>query len=125
MIENILNELRWIYMVAGGVWVVLTVFMIWVLLEIYKSLGDKNPYFRLGLFLLAIVWLYPVYTGLYQQLEIGFVGNIFTLFITILYMSKVNKISKSLPKWMIPQSIWLTVATFYTGLMIVDKYSLI
>ena len=120
--ENIVEALSWIDTIAGTVWIILTVIMFWLLYKVYDALGSKHSTFYFGVFLLAFVWLYPLYTYLFNQLEVGFAGNILTLVFTVMYMNKLKVISRILSRWMIPQIIWLIVATFYVGCMLVIKY---
>ena len=120
--EDIINALSWIDTIAGTVWIVLTIIMFWLLYQVYEQLGSTHPTFYFGIFLLALVWLYPLYTFLFNQLEVGFAGNILTLVITVMYRNRLNVLSGRYGKWMVPQIIWLIVATFYVGCMLVLKY---
>ena len=120
--EKIVEALSWIDTVAGTVWIFLTVIMFWLLYKVYDNEGSKHPTFYFGVFLLVFVWLYPLYTFLFNQLEVGFVGNILTLIVTVVYMKKLKVISKILSRWMIPQIVWLIAATFYVGCLLVIKY---
>ena len=120
--EKIVEALSWIDTVAGTVWIFLTVIMFWLLYKVYDAKGSKHPTFYFGVFLLVFVWLYPLYTFLFNQLEVGFVGNILTLIVTVVYMKKLKVISKILSRWMIPQIVWLIAATFYVGCLLVIKY---
>lgn len=120
--ENIIEALSWIDTVAVTVWIVLSIIMFWLLYQVYDSLGSSHPIFYFGIFLLVIVWLYPLYTFLFNQLEVGFLGNIFTLLITVLYMNRLKELSLKKSRWMIPQIIWLIIATFYLGCLLVLKY---
>ena len=119
--KNFIAYLSWIDSVAGGVWILLSLIMIGVLYQIYRKRGSANPYFFLGLFLLIIVWLYPLYTSFFDNMEIGMAGNLITLLVTIAFMLRLKSISKRLSQFMIPQVIWLFVATVYVGLMLIDK----
>ena len=120
--EKIVEALSWIDTVAGTVWIFLTVIMFWLLYKVYDTQGSKHPTFYFGVFLLVFVWLYPLYTFLFNQLEVGFAGNILTLIVTVVYMKKLKVISIILSRWMIPQIVWLIVATFYVGCLLVIKY---
>ena len=120
--KNILHSLSWIDSAAGAVWILLTLIMIGVLYQIRQRKGSTKKSFYLGLLLLAMVWSYPLYTNFFDALEIGMVGNIFTLLITVIYMMRLKNVSIWLSKFMIPQAIWLSVATFYVGLLLLDKY---
>ena len=120
--ENIIESLSWIDTIASTVWIVLSVIMFWILYKVYEALGSSHPTFYFGIFLIILVWLYPVYTFLFNQLEVGFVGNVFTLLITILYMKRLRPISRPNSLLLVPQIVWLIVATFYVGCMLVYKY---
>ncbi|MGB5238504.1 MAG: TspO/MBR family protein [Flavobacteriaceae bacterium] len=120
--ENIIESLSWIDTIASTVWIVLSVIMFWILYKVYETLGSSHPTFYFGIFLIVMVWLYPVYTFFFNQLEVGFVGNVFTLLITVMYMKRLRPVSQSKSLWMIPQIVWLIVATFYVGCMLVFKY---
>lgn len=120
--EKIVEALSWIDTIAGTVWIFLTVIMFWLLYKVYDAKGSKHPTFYFGVFLLVFVWLYPLYTFLFNQLEVGFIGNILTLVVTVVYMKKLKMISKILSRWMIPQIGWLIAATFYVGCLLVIKY---
>ena len=120
--EDIINALSWIDTIAGTVWIVLTIIMFWLLYQVYEQLGSTHPTFYFGIFLLALVWLYPLYTFLFNQLEVGFAGNILTLVITVMYRKRLNALAIKYGRWMIPQIVWLVVATFYVACMLVLKY---
>lgn len=122
--EKIIEALSWIDTIAGTVWIVLTIIMFWLLYKVYEVLGSSHPTFYLGIFLLVLVWLYPLYTFLFNQLEVGFLGNIFTLIVTVVYMNRLKKLFLDKSRWMIPQIAWLVVAIFYIGCMLVLKYQM-
>lgn len=122
--ERIIEALSWIDTIAATVWIFLTVIMFWLLYKVNDTLGRKHPTFKLGIFLLILVWLYPLYTFLFNQLEVGFLGNILTLVVTVIYMKRLRAISNRLSRWMIPQIIWLVIASFYVGCMLVLKYQM-
>ncbi len=119
--KNLITYLSWIDGVAGGVWVLLSLIMVGVLYQIYRKKGSANPYFFLGLVLLIIVWLYPLYTSFFDNMKIGIIGNLITLVVTIAYMVRLKSISRRLSQYMIPQTIWLCVATIYVGLMLIEQ----
>jgi len=115
---TILENLSWINQVAGGVWIFLTGLMLFVISRIYKSRGWKNESMYWMLILLIAVWLYPVYTGFYRYLIIGEIGNVLTLVLTLLTFLQVNKSMKKLSFFLIPQLLWLSIATIYVGIQI-------
>ncbi len=116
-----LSYLNWIEYAAGPVWIALTTVMIWVLVMIYRLQGYQNKYFYWGIFLLIIVWLYPLYTAFFKNLLVGEIGNIITLIVTVIYALTLKDLSLVASRLMIPQIIWLTIAAFYTGLLIADS----
>lgn len=120
--ENIVQALSWIDTVAGTVWIFLTIIMFWLLYKVYDTYGSRHLTFYFGIFLLIFVWLYPLYTFLFNQLEVGFIGNILTLVVTVIYMNKLRLVSGNLSRWMIPQIVWLVLASFYVGCLLVIKY---
>jgi tryptophan-rich sensory protein len=120
--ENIIENLSWIDTIASTVWIVLSLIMFWILYRVYETLGSTHPTFYFGIFLLIMVWLYPVYTFFFNQLEVGFVGNVLTLILTVMYMNRLRPVSVRISRMMIPQVVWLIVATFYVGSMLVLKY---
>lgn len=122
--ENIINALSWIDSAAATVWILLTIIMFWLLYKVYDIEGRKHPVFGFGVFLLILVWLYPLYTFLFNQLEVALIGNLLTLWVTIVYMQKLKKLPVREYKWMIPQIAWIIIATFYVGCMLVEKYQM-
>lgn len=119
--EELINALSWIDTVAATVWIVLTVIMFWILYRVHDLEGKKHPIFKFGIFLLVLVWLYPLYTFVFNQLEVGFAGNLITLWATISYASRL-KAFKKLAIWMIPQIVWIVLASIYVGLLLANKY---
>ena len=122
--ENIINALSWIDSAAATVWILLTIIMFWLLYKVYETEGRNHPVFHFGVFLLVLVWLYPLYTFLFNQLEVAFLGNLITLWATVVYMQKLRKLPIKEFKWMIPQIVWIIIASFYVGCMLVEKYLL-
>ncbi len=120
--ENIIESLSWIDTIASTIWIILSVIMFWILYKVYETHGSSHPTFYFGIFLLIMVWLYPVYTFLFNQLEVGFVGNVLTLMLTLMYIKRLRAVSVSVSRLMIPQIVWLVLATFYVGCMLVFKY---
>ncbi|MEN8787941.1 MAG: TspO/MBR family protein [Flavobacteriaceae bacterium] len=120
--ENIIESLSWIDTIASTIWIVLSLIMFWILYKVYETLGSTHPTFYFGIFLLILVWLYPIYTFFFNQLEVGFVGNVLTLLLTVIYMKRLRPVSVLVSRLMIPQIVWLIVATFYVGCMLVLKY---
>ena len=122
--DKLLNALSWIDTIAPTVWIGLTVIMFWILYKVYGKEGKKHPVFRLGVFLLVLVWLYPIYTYMFNQLEVGLAGNLVTLWVTILYKNRLKPFDKKFANWMYPQIVWLCIALFYVGLFLLEKYQL-
>jgi tryptophan-rich sensory protein len=120
--ENIINALSWIDDAAATVWILLTIIMFWLLYKVYETESRSHPVFHFGVFLLVLVWIYPLYTFLFNQLEVAFIGNMITLWATVAYMQKLNKLPIKEYKWMIPQIVWIIIASFFVGCMLIEKY---
>ncbi|MEM9933379.1 MAG: hypothetical protein AAF824_07195 [Bacteroidota bacterium] len=116
----IIEKLSWIDKVAGGVWIGLSIILIWVLTILYREEGPEGRTFLTGVALLVFVWLYPLYTSFFSNVLIGEIGNIATLIFTLFFLFQLKRKYRNLAKWMIPQSVWLSVATCYVGLMIIS-----
>ena len=112
----------WIDQAAGFAWVWLSVIMVSLLIRIGQTKGLRNSLFMMGLFLLTVVWLYPFYTGLYTWLITGFFGNIATLILTVMFSKRLRNLSQETPRWMVPQMVWLSLATVHLALLIVVQY---
>ena len=119
--ENLINALSWIDTIAATVWIGLTVIMFWILYSVYGREGKQHPVFRFGVLLLVLVWLYPLYTYLFNQFEVGLAGNLITLWATISYRNRLKVLDKKMANWMVPQIIWIGLATVYVGLLLLDK----
>ena len=122
--EELLNALSWIDTIAATVWLGLTVIMFWILYKVYGKEGKKHPVFRFGVFLLILVWLYPIYTFIFNQLEVGLAGNLITLWATYSYKKRLEPFGVKYGNWMYPQLIWLCVASIYVGLLLINRYQL-
>lgn len=122
--EDLINSLSWIDSAAATVWILLTVIMFWLLYKVYGIEGRNHTVFRFGVFLLILVWLYPFYTYIFNQLEVAFAGNLLTLWATVAYMQKLKKLPIKEYKFMIPQIVWIIIATFYVGCMLIMKYQM-
>ena len=122
--DSLLNALSWIDTIAPTIWIGLTVIMFWILYKVYGKEGKKHPVFRFGVILLVLVWLYPLYTYIFNQLEVGLAGNLITLWVTISFSRRLKPLGDKMARLMYPQIIWLCVAIVYVGLLIVNKYQL-
>lgn len=120
--DTLLNALSWIDTIAATVWIGLTVIMFWILYKVYGKEGKKHPVFRFGVFLLVLVWLYPIYTYFFNQLEVGLAGNLLTLWATISYRNRLKPLGGKMANWMFPQIIWVCLASVYVGLLLLVKY---
>lgn len=123
MVESLLQYLNWIPNLATGVWLVLTGILIYTLLEINKKLDMKQPVFKAGVVLVVLIWLYPLYTRLFYPIEAGFIGNIITLLATFYYYKKLSQSIGHLRVWLWPQLIWISIASFFTLLLLIHKYA--
>ncbi|MBT8312234.1 MAG: hypothetical protein KJO94_08850 [Eudoraea sp.] len=122
--EELINALSWIDTIAATVWIGLTVIMFWILYKVYGKEGKKHPVFRFGVFLLILVWLYPLYTFVFNQFEVGLVGNLLTLWATYSYRKQLKPLGGNYANWMYPQLIWICLATIYVGLLLINRYQL-
>ena len=122
--EELINALSWIDTIAATVWLGLTVIMFWILYKVYGKEGKKHPVFRFGVFLLILVWLYPIYTFIFNQLEVGLAGNLITLWATYAYRTRLKPFGRKYANWMYPQLIWLCLATIYVGLLLINRFQL-
>lgn len=124
MINKWIDALSWIDTLAPTVWIGLTVIMFWILYKVYGKEGKKHPVFRFGVFLLILVWLYPIYTFIFNQLEVSLAGNLITLWATFSYHRRLIPLGTKYARWMHPQLVWICLATIYVGLLLVNKWQL-
>ena len=96
--------------------------MIVILKNVHGRDGWNDRALRFGIILLIVVLLYPVYTAFAYQLEIGFLGNILTLWLTFRYKSMLRIKPMKENNWLWPQIIWLVIATIYVGLMLTEDH---
>ncbi|MBT8321693.1 MAG: tryptophan-rich sensory protein [Eudoraea sp.] len=122
--ETLMNALSFIDTIAATVWIGLTVIMFWILYKVYGKEGKQHPVFRFGVFLLVLVWLYPLYTYMFNQFEVSLAGNLITLWATISYRNRLKSLDKKMANWMYPQIIWICLATVYVALLLLDKLQL-
>lgn len=120
--EKIIESLNWIDNAAIPVWILLSLLMLWIQYQVYGMEDRKHAIFVLGFVLLALIWLYPAYTYLFNQLEVGFAGNLLTLVVSWIYWIRLRTLSLKLSRLMVPQLIWLIVASVYVGSLLVFKY---
>ncbi len=124
MINDVIDILSWIDTLAPTIWLGLTVIMFWILYKVHGKEGKKHPVFRFGVFLLVLVWLYPIYTFLFNQLEVSLAGNLVTLWATYSYGKRLTPFGVKYTRWMYPQLVWICLATVYVGLLLVNKWQL-
>ena len=122
--ENLINALSWIDTIAPTVWIALTVIMFWILYKVYGKEGKKHPVFRFGVFLLILVWLYPLYTYVFNQVEVSLAGNLITLWATLAYRKRLMSFGRNIANWMLPQLIWIGIAVIYVGLLVFNKWTM-
>ena len=124
MINTWIDNLAWMDTFAPTVWIGLTVIMFWILYKVYGKEGKKHPVFRFGVFLLILVWLYPIYTFFFNQLEVSLAGNLITLWATFSYRHRLAHFGKKYARWMYPQLVWICLATVYVGLLLINKWQM-
>ena len=120
--NDIINALSWIDSVATVVWIVLILIMLIILKNLHSNFGWQDKTLKFGIILLVIVIAYPLYTRFFLQLEIGFIGNIATLVMTLIYQKRIKAKEMREAKWLWPQVIWLCVASIYVGLMLIEDH---
>ena len=123
MIDNLLSSLSWIPDYSTGIWLVVTALLVFTLLGVNKELGLENKLFKIGVLLILLIWLYPLYTQLYYPIELGFIGNLITLVVSWWYFMVMRKKMPKLVKWLYPLLIWALLASVYTLLMLIQRYS--
>lgn len=124
MINKWIDALAWMDTLAPTVWIGLTVIMFWILYKVYGMEGKKHPVFRFGVFLLILVWLYPIYTFFFNQLEVSLAGNLITLWATFSYRHRLAPLGQKYARWMYPQLVWICLATIYVGVLLINKWQL-
>jgi hypothetical protein len=122
-IRDILDSMNWIDRYAAAIWFFLSLILIGILLQLYLRAGTQSSSFWMGIGLLLLIWLYPLYTAWFKLFEIGTVGNIITLGYTLVYRSRIQKINPKWGRWLWPHIIWMGLATLFLGLQIWQKYS--
>lgn len=120
-IENTIDALFWIDQIAATVWIILSLIMFWILYQLYALESKEHPVFKFGVFLLVLVWLYPIYTFLFNQIEVGFAGNLITLGVTAVYMKKLKNLPFKKYYLLLLQLFWLVLASVYVGLLLLEK----
>jgi len=120
--SKILEYFSWIESVTTLIWVLLTVILAWILAKIYFQTGTQNRYFGIGILLILLIWMFPLYNSHFHNPGIGEIGNVITLMVTVFYKIKLSKYSLQLSKLLIPQLLWLCIAILYHGLLWIDKF---
>ena len=115
---SIVNKLEWINQVAGFVWVALTILMVLAIRELARAEGQvwqKFTYAILGL--IALVWLYPLYTLGFQLIP-GLIGNLVVLIATLVTALYVKRSSLRAALLLVPTLAWITTATVYVKMIL-------
>jgi hypothetical protein len=109
----------WIDIIAAPVWIILSLVLISIIIKIAKVIGWRNVtfYWLIGLF--VFIWLHPFYTSVIKGYAIVEIGNIASLILSVLVFYKLKVQFKNLANWLIPQIIWLIIASIYIGLKLV------
>lgn len=122
MIDQLLSYLNWLPNYATGIWLVLTGILVFTLLQINKQLSIQHPLFKLGVVVIVLIWLYPLYTQLFYPIEVGFIGSLITLAATWIYYKKITQTLAGLSKWLYPVLVWAIISGVYTLLVLISKY---
>jgi hypothetical protein len=106
----------WIDIIAAPVWIILSLVLIWIMIKIAQEIGWRNAtfYWLIGLF--VFIWLHPLYTSIIKGYVLVEIGNIASLILTVLVFYKLKVQFKNLANWLIPQIIWLIIASIFIGL---------
>ena len=116
---GIIEALAWIPQIAGFVWAVLTLLLIVALRLLARREGRLwNRYSKPVFALLAMIWLYPVFTVGFQLLP-GLVGNVAVALLAIYAMTVARPRSTTAGYLIAPVVVWLSAATFYVALLII------
>lgn len=118
-LKDFIQSLNWIDNLAAPVWITLTI--IWILFKMIQQVGwrNENVYWQLGL--LIFIWLHTIYSFYIKGYAIVEVGNIATLILTLWVFNKLSVPFKRLAKWLIPQIIWITIASLYIALKLFNN----
>ena len=118
---DFIKSLNWIDNIAATVWIMLSAILVWVLFKTTQQVGWRNKYvyWQIGLFI--FIWMHPVYTSIMKGNAIVEIGNIATLILTVFVFYKIKVQFNTLANWLIPQIIWITIASLYIGLKLIDK----
>ena len=120
--QKIIESLSWIDSVAAIVWIGLILILLIILKNLHAEYGWKDKALRLGIILLVVILAYPLYTGFILQLEIGFIGNIAALIMTLSLRKKLGNRSRKESRWLWPQIIWLSIASIYVAMMLIEDH---
>ena len=118
---EIVQSLSWIDQVAGAVWVGLTALLGLSAHRLARTQGTfRNRYTGRLLVLVALIWTYPLYAFGFHSLLAGLIGNIVVAIFAGYVVAYSWKASNQAALLVTPIIGWLSVATFYVSLMIVN-----
>ena len=120
-LKEFFKSLSWIDNIAAPIWIILTILLAWTLFKTIQQIGWKNEYVYWQIGLLVFIWMHPVYTSIIKGDTIVEIGNIATLILTVIVFYKLKIQFNTLANWLIPQIIWITIASLYIGLKLLDK----
>jgi len=120
-LHNFLAALQWIEEVAAIFWIILSAILVCTLFKTIQQLGWRSKYVYGQIGLLVFMWLHPVYTSIIKAKGIVEIGNIATLILTVLVFYQLKLRFGSISNWLIPQMVWLAVASLYTGLKLIAQ----
>ncbi|MFE4106032.1 hypothetical protein [Almyronema epifaneia] len=120
-VDAVVKQLSWIERVASRVWVVLTLMMLASLCFLVKAEGQIwQKYVYSVLALIAMVWLYPLYTFGFRLVP-GLIGNIAVGLLAAWVVWFVSASSAIAAYLIVPVIIWLSVATVYVILLLLNN----
>lgn len=108
---GIVNKLRWIDQIVGGVWIVLSLLMFISAWIVYQEKGLNRDFW----FIIALViatWTYPLYTLGFKLIP-GLVGNILYIGFAVFVITQVKQSSAVASYLLYPITLWVTSASVY------------
>ena len=117
-IAETISYLGWIDVIGRVIWIFLTALMVVVTFNVYMREGQKSLTFRFGLILIVMIWLYPAYTNFDGNMMLGQIASLLTLVMSVIFLVVIRRHSIRLSTLLIPQVVWLGIASLYLGLQL-------
>jgi tryptophan-rich sensory protein len=116
---QIVDKLRWIDQIVGGVWIFLSLLMFFSAWIIYQKNGFSREFWYVIALMIA-TWTYPLYTVGFKLIP-GFFGNIFYLLFTFFVISIVSQVSINASYLLYPIMAWVGFASVYVIFQILAR----